>query len=312
MILSRRSLLGASLTAPLASLGCIADRPANQRVASRVRNAVRLVDAQPTLEGAGVHLRRSLGSQLLPMLDPFLLLDEVHSDRPEDYLPGFPTHPHRGFETVTYVLDGAVEHRDSMGNHGRLTAGSAQWMTAGRGLVHSEMPGQREGGMWLFQFWVNLPRASKWIRPRYQDIAPERVVETHIDDASVRLVAGSLSGRTGPVEGIVTAPQMLDLRFDGRGRASVPIAADHTAFAYVIEGQVKVGSDDAPAHAGQLVVLGAGDLVVAKADSRARMLLVSAKPIGEPVARGGPFVMNTHEEIRQAWDDYRSGRLVEP
>lgn len=312
MILSRRSLLGATLAAPLASLGCIADRPANQRVASRVRNAVRLVDAQPTLEGAGVHLRRTLGSQALPMLDPFLLLDEVHSDRPEDYLPGFPTHPHRGFETVTYVLDGAVEHRDSMGNHGRLTAGSAQWMTAGRGLVHSEMPGQREGGMWLFQFWVNLPRASKWIRPRYQDIAPERVVDTHIDDARVRLVAGSLSGRTGPVEGIVTAPQMLDLRFDGRGRASVPVAPDHTAFAYVIDGRVKLGSDDAPAQAGQLVVLGAGDLVVARADRSARMLLVSAKPIGEPVARGGPFVMNTHDEIRQAWDDYRSGRLVEP
>ncbi len=312
MILSRRSLLGATLAAPLASLGCIADRPANQRVASRVRNAVRLVDAQPTLEGAGVHLRRTLGSQALPMLDPFLLLDEVHSDRPEDYLPGFPTHPHRGFETVTYVLDGAVEHRDSMGNHGRLTAGSAQWMTAGRGLVHSEMPGQREGGMWLFQFWVNLPRASKWIRPRYQDIAPERVVDTHIDDARVRLVAGSLSGRTGPVEGIVTAPQMLDLRFDGRGRASVPVAPDHTAFAYVIDGRVKLGSYDAPAQAGQLVVLGAGDLVVARADRSARMLLVSAKPIGEPVARGGPFVMNTHDEIRQAWDDYRSGRLVEP
>ncbi len=312
MILSRRSLLGATLAAPLASLGCIADRPANQRVASRVRNAVRLVDAQPTLEGAGVHLRRTLGSQALPMLDPFLLLDEVHSDRPEDYLPGFPTHPHRGFETVTYVLDGAVEHRDSMGNHGRLTAGSAQWMTAGRGLVHSEMPGQREGGMWLFQFWVNLPRASKWIRPRYQDIAPERVVDTHIDDARVRLVAGSLSGRTGPVEGIVTAPQMLDLRFDGRGRASVPVAPDHTAFAYVIDGRVKLGSDDAPAQAGQLVVLGAGDLVVARADRSARMLLVSAKPIGEPVARGGPFVMNTHDEIRQAWDDYRSGRLLEP
>ncbi len=312
MILSRRSLLGATLAAPLASLGCIADRPANQRVASRVRNAVKLVDAQPTLEGAGVHLRRTLGSQALPMLDPFLLLDEVHSDRPEDYLPGFPTHPHRGFETVTYVLDGAVEHRDSMGNHGRLTAGSAQWMTAGRGLVHSEMPGQREGGMWLFQFWVNLPRASKWIRPRYQDIAPERVVDTHIDDARVRLVAGSLSGRTGPVEGIVTAPQMLDLRFDGRGRASVPVAPDHTAFAYVIDGRVKLGSDDAPAQAGQLVVLGAGDLVVARADRSARMLLVSAKPIGEPVARGGPFVMNTHDEIRQAWDDYRSGRLVEP
>ncbi len=311
MDLTRRSLLGASLSAPLAAAGCIADRPASPRVAPRVRPVARLVDAQPTLEGAGVHLRRSLGSQALPMLDPFLLLDEVHSERPEDYLPGFPTHPHRGFETVTYVLDGAFEHRDSLGNHGRLTPGSAQWMTAGRGIVHSEMPGQTAGGMWLFQLWVNLPRASKMIRPRYQDIAPGRVVEARVDDARARLVAGSLAGRTGPVEGIVTAPQMIDLRFEGRGRSAVPVAPDHTAFAYVVEGRVKLGADEAPARAGQLAVLGPGDRVVAKADGPARVLLLSARPIGEPVARGGPFVMNTYDEVRQAWEDYRAGRLVE-
>ncbi len=308
---SRRSFLASSLAAPLAAAGCIADRPASARVTPRPRAALRIVDAQPTIEGAGVHLRRTLGSQALPMLDPFLLLDEVHTDLAEDYLPGFPTHPHRGFETVTYVLDGAFEHRDSLGNHGRLTPGSAQWMTAGRGIVHSEMPGQIAGGMWLFQFWVNLPRASKIIRPRYQDIAPERVVEARVEDARARVVAGSLAGRTGPVEGIITAPQMLDLRFDGRGRAVVPVAVDHNAFAYVVEGRVKLGPDEAPARSGQLVVLGPGDRVMARSDGPSRVLLVSARPIGEPVARGGPFVMNTHEEIRQAWEDYRSGRLVE-
>jgi redox-sensitive bicupin YhaK (pirin superfamily) len=309
---SRRSFLAASLAAPVAAVGCIADRPASARVTPRTRAVARLVDAQPTLEGAGVHLRRTLGSSALPMLDPFLLLDEVHSDRAEDYLPGFPTHPHRGFETVTYVLDGAFEHRDSLGNHGRLTPGSAQWMTAGRGIVHSEMPGQTAGGMWMFQFWVNLPRASKMTAPRYQDIAPERVVEARVDDARVRLVAGSLAGRTGPVEGVVTGPQMLDLRFEGRGRCALPVAPDHNAFVYVIEGRVKLGADEAAARAGQLAVLGPGDRVTAKADGPARALLVSARPIGEPVARGGPFVMNTDDEIRQAWDDYRAGRLVTP
>jgi quercetin 2,3-dioxygenase len=309
---ARRRLLSAGLVAPFAAVGCIADRPANAQAAHRTRAALRIVDAQPTLEGAGVHLRRTLGSSVLPMLDPFLLLDEVHSDRPEDYLPGFPTHPHRGFETVTYVLDGAVEHRDSLGNYGRLTRGTAQWMTAGRGIVHSEMPGQREGGMWMFQFWVNLPRASKMIAPRYQDIGPERIAEVHHEDARVRLVAGSLAGRTGPVTAVATEPQMLDLRFEGRGRCTVPVAPDHNAFAYVIEGRVKVGADEASARAGQLVVLGAGDRMVARTDGPARVLLVSAKPIGEPVARGGPFVMNTDDEIRQAWSDYRAGRLVTP
>ena len=178
----------------------------------RPREVANLVDAQPTIEGAGVRLRRALGSRALPMLDPFLLLDEIHSDNPDDYLPGFPTHPHRGFETVTYMLDGAMEHRDSLGNHGHLGPGSVQWMTAGHGIVHSEMPQQEKGRMWGFQLWVNLPAANKMIRPRYQDIAPARVVEAMVDDASVRLVAGEVDGRRGPVEGIVTAPEMLDVQ----------------------------------------------------------------------------------------------------
>jgi redox-sensitive bicupin YhaK (pirin superfamily) len=269
-----------------------------------------LVDAQPTVEGAGVRLRRALGSRALPMLDPFLLLDEIHSDNPDDYLPGFPTHPHRGFETVTYVLDGAMEHRDSLGNHGHLGPGSAQWMTAGHGIVHSEMPQQEQGRMWGFQLWVNLPAASKLIRPRYQDIAPGRVVETMVDDAAVRLVAGEVDGKRGPVEGIVTAPEMLDVTLPPRGSMSRALPASHTAFLYVIEGNVQVGGARTAVGAGQLAALGPGDLLALRSTAGGRLLCFAGRPIGEPVARYGPFVMNTDAEIRQAIDDYRSGRLV--
>jgi hypothetical protein len=276
----------------------------------RPREVANLVDAQPTVEGAGVRLRRALGSRLLPMLDPFLLLDEIHSENPDDYLPGFPTHPHRGFETVTYVLDGAMEHRDSMGNHGHLGPGSAQWMTAGHGIVHSEMPQQEKGRMWGFQLWVNLPAANKMIRPRYQDIAPGRVVETMVDDAAVRLVAGEVDGKRGPVEGIVTAPEMLDVSLPPRGAMSRALPTAHNAFVYVIEGSVQIGGARTTVGAGQLAVLGPGDLLALRSDAGGRMLCLAGRPLGEPVARYGPFVMNTDDEIRQAVDDYRSGRLV--
>ncbi len=309
MTLTRRALLGATAAGAAA---CLRERPENLRTAPppRARDVRAVVDAQPTVEGAGVHLRRTLGTRALPMLDPFLMLDEVHTDIASDYLAGFPTHPHRGFETVTYVLEGSVEHRDSMGNSGSLTAGSAQWMTAGSGIVHSEMPGQREGGMWIFQFWVNLPRARKMTAPRYQDIAPGRITEGRVGDALARVVAGEVGGHRGPVEGIVTAPQMVDLRFDSAGRATVPVTRGHNAFAYVVAATARVG--DTTLRSGQLAVLGDGDHVSLRGERGARMLVVSAMPLGEPVARGGPFVMNTHEEIRQAWEDYRAGRLVQP
>jgi len=276
----------------------------------RPREVANLVDAQPTTEGAGVRLHRALGSRALPMLDPFLLLDEIHSDNPDDYLPGFPTHPHRGFETVTYVLDGSMEHRDSLGNHGHLGPGSVQWMTAGHGIVHSEMPQQEKGRMWGFQLWVNLPAANKMIRPRYQDIAPARVVEAMVDDASVRLVAGEVDGRRGPVEGIVTAPEMLDVNLPPRGSMSRALPATHNAFVYVIEGSALIGGARTTVTAGQLAVLGPGDLLALRSDSGGRMLCLAGRPIGEPVARYGPFVMNSDDELRQAVDDYRSGRLV--
>jgi len=307
----RRQVLKA-LAAGLPAAGLAACRIDAPRAAApaRTREVANLVDAQPTLEGAGVRLRRALGSSALPLLDPFLLLDEIHSDNPDDYLRGFPTHPHRGFETVTYVLDGAMDHRDSLGNHGHLGPGSVQWMTAGHGIVHAEMPQQEKGRMWGFQLWVNLPASHKMMRPRYQDIAPARVVETTIDDASVRLVAGEVEGRRGPVEGIVTAPEMLDVALRARGRMSRPLPSTHNAFVYLIEGRAQIGAARTPVAAGQLAVLGAGDRLELRSRDGARLLCLAGRPIGEPVARYGPFVMNTDEEIRQAIDDYRAGRLV--
>jgi redox-sensitive bicupin YhaK (pirin superfamily) len=265
----------------------------------------------PTTEGAGVHLRRSLGGRVLPNLDPFLLFDEFHSNDPADYQAGFPTHPHRGFETVTYMLEGAMEHQDSLGNHGHLGPGSAQWMTAGHGILHSEMPQQERGLMWGFQLWVNLPKARKLVVPRYQDLAPSRIPEVEHDGAHVRLVAGELAGRTGPVNGIVTAPTMLDVKLAKGERFTHRLPGGHTAFAYVLEGGIQVGRSRRPVGPSELAVLGKGEIASFEAPEGGRFLLVAAAPIGEPIARYGPFVMNTDQEIKQAVADYRSGRLTE-
>jgi redox-sensitive bicupin YhaK (pirin superfamily) len=263
-----------------------------------------------------VRLRRSLGGSELDHLDPFLLLDEFRSDDSSDYIAGFPDHPHRGFETVTYMLAGAMLHRDSRGNEGELTSGSVQWMTAGRGIIHSEMPRQTDGLMWGFQLWVNLPASDKMREPRYQDIAPDQVPEvTGEDGARLRVVAGEAAGAKGPVNGIVTQPLYLDVALREGGNLSQPVPAGHSAFAYVFEGEVTFGGDgDAAAEkvaSGHLAVLEEGDTVQARtAQGPARFLLVAAKPIGEPVARYGPFVMNTREEIHQAVRDFQEGRLA--
>src|SRR4051794_4533801 len=214
MVLTRRQILAAS--SGLLLPACKMDSAPGER--PNERGVERVLSAQPTSDGAGVRLNRALGGAALGMLDPFLLLDEFHSDRPEDYAAGFPDHPHRGFETVTYMIDGAMEHRDSLGNHGRLGPGSSQWMTAGHGIIHSEMPRQERGLMWGFQLWVNLPASQKMVRPRYQDIPPERIVDLAVEDAAVRLVVGEAGGRRGPVDGIVTAPIMLDVKLPARGR----------------------------------------------------------------------------------------------
>jgi redox-sensitive bicupin YhaK (pirin superfamily) len=305
MPLTRRQTLA------LAAAGVAGCRSEPPRPPSEARGVERVIDAQLTRDGAGVKLGRALGGRPLPMLDPFLLLDEFHSDDPNDYAAGFPDHPHRGFETVTYMLEGAMEHRDSVGNAGRLGPGSAQWMTAGHGIVHSEMPKQERGLMWGFQLWVNLPRARKMIKPRYQDIAPGRIPELDRDGVRVRVVAGSAFGTTGPVSGIDVDPLFVDAALVKGVTFDVPLPPDHNAFAFVTEGAVRLGPGRTEVRAGQLAVLGRGARAVATCDaSSGRMLLLAARPLGEPVARGGPFVMSTQDEIRQAWEDYRTGRLV--
>jgi redox-sensitive bicupin YhaK (pirin superfamily) len=279
-----------------------------------MREVTSIVDAVPTVEGAGVRLRRVIGGSALSMLDPFLLLDEFHSSRPEDYMAGFPSHPHRGFETVTYMLEGAVDHRDSLGNHGHLGPGSAQWMTAGHGIIHSEMPAAtREDRIWGFQLWVNLPAVRKLVPPRYQDLDPTRIPGVDLaDGAKARLVAGNLAGRVGPVDGIVTAPTMVDVTVPAGGRFVHEVPEAHSAFAYVFDGAVAFGTHRTVARAGQLAVLDGGSEVSARSESGGRFLFCAAAPVRESVARYGPFVMNTDAEIRQAVEDYRSGRLVTP
>jgi redox-sensitive bicupin YhaK (pirin superfamily) len=243
------------------------------------------------------------------MLDPFLLLDEIHSTNPADYAAGFPQHPHRGFETVSYVLRGGFRHRDSVGNHGLIADGGAQWMTAGRGIIHEEMPVQTQGTeLWGLQLWVNLPAARKLIRPRYQDMAPAAVAELDVADARVRLVAGRIGARRGPIDGIDIQPTLLDATLPAGAQFRHPLVGGETAFVYVLDGEVGIGATQL--RAGQLGVLGLGDLIVASSQPGGRFLLVAGTPIREPVARRGPFVMNTEDELRQAFADYQAGTLA--
>ena len=277
-----------------------------------VRTVEGVVRGQPSSDGAGVKLLRVIGSAALPDLDPFLLLDEFHSDEADDYIAGFPAHPHRGFETVTYMLAGRMRHGDNQGNKGLLGPGSVQWMTAGRGIVHSEMPEQEAGLMWGFQLWVNLPARDKLTAPRYQDIAPELIPEVQPPGFKVRVIAGEFGGVRGPVQAPTTAPVYLDVRLDaGRGfEASLP--ESHNAFVYAYEGAATVGEEASTkaVNRGELAVLSRGSLLRASADGgAARFLLVAGRPLNEPVARYGPFVMNTQAEIRQALVDFQSGRL---
>jgi redox-sensitive bicupin YhaK (pirin superfamily) len=278
------------------------------------RRVVKIVTGQPTSDGAGVRLTRVIGTQDLDHLDPFLLLDEFKSDRPDDYLAGFPDHPHRGFETVTYMLAGSMRHQDHVGNRGELIAGSVQWMTAGRGIIHSEMPQQKDGLMWGFQLWVNLPARDKMTAPRYQDVPPEKVPTVALaDGASARVLVGEAGGVSGPVNGVATQPLYLDVTMAPRGRLPHGLPAGHSAFAYVYDGRARFGplEDSTEVAAGQLAVLGDGELVnVATGDGTARFLLLAARPLREPIARYGPFVMNTREEILQAVQDYQRGTLL--
>lgn len=274
------------------------------------RTVVHRVRGMPTSDGAGVSLTRVIGQPALSMLDPFLLLDEFGSDRPGDYIAGFPEHPHRGFETVTYMLDGRMRHGDNQGNSGLLTAGSVQWMTAGRGIVHSEMPEQEEGLMRGFQLWVNLPARDKMTDPRYQDIAPERIPEVGpADGVHVRVIAGRFGGVTGPVSGVVTEPVYLDIALKPGAVLTVPLPDGHNAFAYVFDGEdVHLGADVLN-HRELAVLSSEGEVTLRAGSHAARLLLVAGKPLKEPVARYGPFVMNHERQIHEAIADFQAGRF---
>jgi len=286
------------------------------------RTLVHVIESQPTSDGAGVKLRRSIGSQRGLYVDPFLMLDEFYSDNPDDYLAGFPPHPHRGFETVTYMLDGHMRHEDHLGNQGDLGPGGVQWMTAARGIIHSEMPQQSQGRMRGFQLWINLPSKEKMKPAGYRDIpAAEIPVAALPGGGQVKVIAGSLAveGRAlaGPVNGtgarLATDPLYVDVQLPPHGRFEAPLPAGRNAFLYAYEGSATVGADgqqrELPHRAAG--VLSDGDsLRVQAGPEGARFLLLAARPLREPVVQYGPFVMNTREEIEQALADYRDGKLA--
>jgi quercetin 2,3-dioxygenase len=279
------------------------------------REVVRVVHGMPTSDGAGVKLRRVIGQPALSELDPFLMLDEFGTDSPDDYIAGFPEHPHRGFETVTYMLDGRMRHRDNHGHEGVLVPGSVQWMTAGRGIVHSEMPEQQEGRMRGFQLWLNLPAREKMTEPKYQEFGPDRIpVATPTAGVDVKVIAGQVGKVKGPISQPATDPTYLDAGLSPGAQFVHELPAQHAAFMYVYEGSVRVGSGAkaATVQAGTLAVLGEGAQVrfegVAK-DVKSRAILVAGRPLREPVARYGPFVMNTREQLVQAVEDFQQGKF---
>lgn len=273
----------------------------------------RKVRGRATSDGAGVKLTRVIGGPDLPELDPFLLLDEFGTDRAEDYLAGFPSHPHRGFETVTYMLDGRMRHKDNHGNEGLLTPGGVQWMTAGRGLVHSEMPEQESGRMRGFQLWVNLPARDKMTAPKYQEFAAERIpVTTPVDGVQVKVIAGTVGSVIGPIVQPATDPLYLDIALQAGTSWDYVLPEGHNAFAYAFEGAVSLGEgeDARPLEHQELAVLGGGELLRLRAGAEgARLILVAGRPLHEPVMRHGPFVMNTKQELMQAFVDFQEGRF---
>jgi redox-sensitive bicupin YhaK (pirin superfamily) len=279
------------------------------------RPVSRVIKGMPATDGAGVELTRVIGQPALPMLDPFLLLDAFRSDRPEDYLAGFPPHPHRGFETVTYLLAGRMRHRDNAGHEGVIAPGGIQWMTAGRGIVHSEMPEQEDGLLEGFQLWVNLPAAHKMDHPGYQEFPAEQIpVESREGGIEVRVIAGATSqGTRGPVVQPLTEPLYLDVQVPAGGQFTERLPPTYNAFVYVIQGLVMARDADGrkvPMGRDDLGVLARGDVLRVEAGNEAtRFLAVAGRPLNEPVARGGPFVMNTRAEIQQAFEDYGQGRF---
>jgi redox-sensitive bicupin YhaK (pirin superfamily) len=276
------------------------------------RKLERVISSIPASDGAGVKLRRSLGSGPHARLDPFLMLDEFFSDDPNDYLAGFPAHPHRGFETVTYMLDGHMRHEDNHGNTGDLGPGDVQWMRAARGIIHSEMPQQTEGRMRGFQLWLNLPAREKMQPAAYRDIASSRIpTVSAADGAQARVIAGKLGDTAGPIHGGSTDPYYFDVHLAPRAVFKCALPAGHSAFVYAYEGEALIGEERKTLPRRSAGVLSAGDdLLVSAGEAGARVLVLAGRPLGEPVVQYGPFVMNTREEIEQAILDYQSGALA--
>ena len=280
-------------------------------VVNRSREVERLQAGMPTSDGAGVRLLRVLTQELQRRLDPFLMLDEFRSDNPDDYIAGFPDHPHRGFQTVTYMLDGRMRHRDSHGNEGLLGPGGVQWMNAGRGLVHSELPEQADGLMHGFQLWINLPAARKMSEPGYRDIPASAIpVTTAASGATIKVIAGEADGVRGAVQEADTEPLYLDIELPAGATHSLPLPPSHNAFVYVYAGEVTIGGRTVGEQ--RLAVLGndpAADGVTLSTVAGARVLVLAGRPLGEPIAQWGPFVMNSRGEVEQAIDDFRNGRF---
>ncbi len=277
----------------------------------------RTIQSVATSDGAGVKLRRSIGTSPAARLDPFLMLDEFGTDKAEDYIAGFPTHPHRGFETVTYMLDGHMRHEDHMGNVGELTEGGVQWMTAGHGVIHSELPQQKEGRMRGFQLWINLPATEKMKPAGYKDIPASEIPVANIDGGRVKVIAGSFGCEageiSGPIQGMTTAPVFFDVELDAGKTFETKLPATHSAFVYSYEGSVRIGEypEQSELAAQSSGVLSAGDRVRITANAvPTRFVLLAGKPLNEPVVQHGPFVMNTREQIEQAILDYKNGTLV--
>jgi redox-sensitive bicupin YhaK (pirin superfamily) len=277
----------------------------------KIRDLQRVVPSIPASDGAGVKLRRSLGSGQFARHDPWLMLDEFYSDDPKDYLAGFPNHPHRGFETITYMLDGHMRHEDSSGNRGDLGPGDVQWMTAARGIIHSEMPQQTEGRMRGFQIWLNLPAKEKMKPAAYRDIKGSTIPVVSGNGTRAKVIAGRFGGETGPIHGLSTEPLILDLHLEPGAALDVPVPAGHNAFLYAYEGEARIGEQrkTVPHRAAGLLSDGEGVRLEA-GEQGARVLLLAARPIGEPIVQYGPFVMNSREEIEQAILDYQSGELT--
>ena len=270
----------------------------------------KIIDPIPTSDGAGVKLKRSIGVEP-NYFDPFLMLDEFGSENKDDYIDGFPPHPHRGIETVTYMLSGEFRHEDSAGNKSDMSAGSVQWMTAAGGIIHSEMPIMKEGKLHGFQLWVNMPAKLKMSKPKYQNIDPKQIPLVKEKNQKVKVISGDYKGNKGPISGISVEPLYLDVELNKDSKFEFKLAKTHNSFIYLIEGQIKIGDEKHDeVSSSTLITLTKGEDLKVKTITKSKFLVVSGKPINEPIARGGPFVMNTKAEILQAIQDYHNGTFV--